>query len=209
MKNITFYLSLFLLLLVLNPLHAQEKTYFEKVEELERQKEEIIKEEKEALKIEVENIQQRMETGQRNREEADVLKEAAAKKHALNIENRVAIIDNKIALLNRGEEEKLPGEDGEDGKDGEDGESGWVFNWESDRSERKYDRRTYTDLVVAVGFNNALQEGQSLNDSDFKVAGSRFFELGIAWKTRVFQNYNWLRIKYGVSFQFNGLKPTD
>lgn len=206
MKNITFYLSLFLLLLVLNPLQAQEKTYFEKVEELERQKEEIIKEEKEALKIEVENIQQRLEAGKLNREEADVLKEAAAKKHALNIENRVAIIDNKIALLNREEEEKLTGEDGEDGKDGQ---SGWVFNWDSDRSERKYDRRTYTDLVVAVGFNNALQEGQSLNDSDFKVAGSRFFELGIAWKTRVFQNSNWLRIKYGVSFQFNGLKPTD
>src|SRR5690606_12884067 len=150
-------------------------------------------------KIEVENIQQRLEAGKLNREEADVLKEAAAMKHALNIENRVAIIDNKIALLNREEEEKLTGEDGEDGKDGQ---SGWVFNWDSDRSERKYDRRTYTDLVVAVGFNNALQEGQSLNDSDFKVAGSRFFELGIAWKTRVFQNSNWLRIKYGVSFQF-------
>jgi hypothetical protein len=41
------------------------------------------------------------------------------------------------------------------------------------------------------------------------VAGSRFAEIGWAWKTRVFDNSNWLRLKYGFSFQFNGLKPTD
>ncbi|HSJ11502.1 MAG TPA: hypothetical protein VK916_02385, partial [Gillisia sp.] len=39
--------------------------------------------------------------------------------------------------------------------------------------------------------------------------GSRFFEIGMAWRTRVFENSNWLRLRYGVSFQFNGLKPTD
>lgn len=206
MRNITFYLCFLIFSLTANPLLAQEKTYFEKVEELERQKEEIIKEEKQALKLEVKNIHQRLEAGKLTREEAEVLKEAAAKKHALNIENRIAIIDNKIALLSRQERDK---DFNSDGEDGEDGDSEWVFDWGSDDRDKKYDRRTYTDLVVAVGFNNALQEGQSLNDSDFKVAGSRFFELGIAWKTRVFQETNWLRIKYGVSFQFNGLKPTD
>ena len=202
MRNITFYFSLLLLLAVVTPLQAQEKTYFEKVEELERQKEEIIQEEKEALKLEVENINQRLEAKKLTREEAEQLKAEAARKHALNIENRIAIIDNKIALLSRQEETE------NSDPDGENEDSDWVFDWDSDK-KRKYDRRTYTDLVVAVGFNNALQEGQALNDSDFKVAGSRFFELGIAWKTRVFQNTNWLRIKYGVSFQFNGLKPTD
>lgn len=202
MRNITFYLCLFVFSLSVNPLLAQEKTYFEKVEELERQKEEIIKEEKEALKKEVENINQRLESKKITKEEAEQLKEEAAKKHALNIENRIAIIDNKIALLSRNE-------DSEDGQDGEDGDSNVIFKWGSEKRERQYDRRTTTDLVMAVGFNNALQEGQDLNDSDFKVAGSRFFELGIAWKTRVFQNTNWLRFKYGVSFQFNGLKPTE
>ncbi len=52
-------------------------------------------------------------------------------------------------------------------------------------------------------------EGQSINDSDFKVGGSRFFELGIAWRTRVFEHTNFMRFRYGFSFQFNGLKPTD
>jgi len=195
--------------LTANPLLAQEKTYFEKVEELEQQKKEIIKEEKEALKKEVENINQRLEAKKITREEAEQLKEEAAKKRALNIENRIAIIDNKIALLSRNE-------DTSDWEEVEDSASyiglfgnGKVLNISSERSRNKYDRRTTTDLVLAVGFNNALQEGQDLNNSDFKVAGSRFFELGIAWKTRVFQNSNWLRFKYGVSFQFNGLKPTD
>ncbi|HSP12233.1 MAG TPA: hypothetical protein VLO29_06880, partial [Salegentibacter sp.] len=73
----------------------------------------------------------------------------------------------------------------------------------------KYDKRTTNDIVLAFGFNNALEEGQSLNDSDFKLAGSRFFEIGWAWKTRVFEKSNWLRLKYGVSFQFNGIKPVD
>src|SRR5690606_1189251 len=38
---------------------------------------------------------------------------------------------------------------------------------------------------------------------------SRFFEIGLAWRTRVFENSNFLRLRYGFSFQFNGLKPTD
>ncbi|MCM4159862.1 hypothetical protein FHG64_05305 [Antarcticibacterium flavum] len=69
--------------------------------------------------------------------------------------------------------------------------------------------RTSTHLVLAAGFNNALEEGSSISDSDFKFAGSRFFEVGIAWRTRVFKSSNWMRVKYGVSFQFNGLKPTE
>ena len=75
--------------------------------------------------------------------------------------------------------------------------------------ERKYDRRTTSDFVLAFGLNNAIGDRQSLNDSDFKIGGSRFAEIGWAWKTRVFNESNWLRVKYGISFQFNGLKPTD
>ena len=62
---------------------------------------------------------------------------------------------------------------------------------------------------MAVGLNNAIAEGQEIGDSDFKIGGSRFFEIGWAWKTRVFEESNWLRLKYGISFQFNGLKPTE
>src|SRR5690606_25536706 len=29
------------------------------------------------------------------------------------------------------------------------------------------------------------------------------------WNTRVLKNSNWVRFKYGLSFQYNGIKPTD
>jgi hypothetical protein len=63
--------------------------------------------------------------------------------------------------------------------------------------------------VFAAGLNNVIIKGQSLEDSPYKIGGSRFAEIGWAWKTRVFKDNNWVRIKYGVSFQFNGLKPED
>ena len=57
--------------------------------------------------------------------------------------------------------------------------------------------------------SNAIVEGDNLDNSPYKFGGSRFFEIGCAWKTRVFKNSNFLRLKYGYSFQINGLKPKD
>lgn len=180
------------------PAVAQEKTDPEKIEQLEKQKEQIITEEKEALKKEVEAINRRAAAKEIGWEEAEKLKSEAAKKRALNIQNRIAIIDNQIALLKREEAaEEVEWEEEEEDED----DDHWY-------KKSRYSR-TSTHLVVAVGFNNALTEDQSINDSDFKVGGSRFFELGIAWRTRVFERSNFIRFRYGFSFQFNGLKPTD
>ena len=195
MKKVTFLALFVLSVFAVEPAFAQEKTNKEKIEQLQQQKEQIIAEEKEALKQEVEAINRRAEAKEIDWEEAEKLKSEAAKKHAMNIQNRVAIIDNQIALLTR---EEKPDWDWEDEEEDED--EHWFKDHES---------RTSTHLVVAFGFNNALLEDQSINDSDFKVGGSRFFELGLAWRTRVFDHSNFLRLRYGFSFQFNGLKPTD
>ncbi len=61
-------------------------------------------EEKEQLKAEVEAINLRLENGEISTEEAENLKKEYAEKRALNIENKMAIIDNKIELLKRNEE---------------------------------------------------------------------------------------------------------
>ncbi len=179
------------------------------VEQLTNLKEKIIQEEKDALKANVENINARLQSNAITETEAETLKQNAAERHALNIENRIAIIDNQIALLKRNgkiEDEEDSGlmvriGTGDDEKN--------VFYIGPKKQHRKYDRRTTSDLVFAFGLNNVITKGESLQDSDFKVAGSRFAEIGWAWKTRVFENSNWLRFKYGISFQFNGLKPTD
>lgn len=180
-------------------IQAQEKEIPQEVKRLEEKKEQIIAEEKAALKKEVESINARLEAREISMDEATRLKEAAAKKHALNIENRLAIIENEIEWLSRNENVEIEDRDKKD-----------RFRW-GDKEDRSQSRghRTSSQLVVAAGLNNVIQEGVSLDDSDFQLGGSRFFEIGLAWRTRVFNNSNWLRLRYGVSFQFNGLKPTD
>ncbi|MDX1761259.1 MAG: hypothetical protein R3218_03815, partial [Christiangramia sp.] len=104
MKTITLYLALFLCNLSLCNAQVLKVETKDKLEVLEQQKKDIVAEEKEKLKNEVEAINQKLDEKTISFEEADRLKEEAAKKHALNIENRLAIIDNKIALLNRNED---------------------------------------------------------------------------------------------------------
>ncbi|SDI38155.1 hypothetical protein [Winogradskyella thalassocola] len=186
-----------------------------KINALKELKTNIENEEREFLKSEVAAINKRLDDGKITASEAENLKKEAAKNRALNIENRLAIIDNKIALLERNDD----GYDAEDGDgDGfvlrigggeEDKESFVYFGEKSNDKPRKYDRRTTTNVVFALGFNNAIIEGQSLDDSPYKIENSDFFELGYAWKTRLFENTNFWRLKYGFSFQWNKFEMKD
>lgn len=210
MKTIIIYILLTIFSLVFSDLQAQTDTIpasrenqsIQNIEYFEKEKEKIIQEEKEQLKFTVEGINYRLERDMISAERANTLKKEAAEKHARNIENRIAILQNELALeeRNRDFENRISLFD-----------NGKIvnINMNNNATERKYDKRTKSDLVLAVGFNNALTNGSSIDESDFKLTGSRFFEIGWAWKTRVFNNSNFLRLKYGVSFQFNGLKPTD
>ena len=207
MKRTTLAL-IFMFLTGISFSQTQEVSPALEIQQLREQKKEIIVEEKRALKQEVAAINARLERDEIGWEEAERLKGAAAKKRALNIKNRITIIDNQIALLKRETEEQeewtidLEEEyENEAEYENEERENAWL--------DKDVSSRTTSYLVVAAGFNNALAEGQALNDSDFKIGGSRFFEIGISWRSRVFEDSNWLRLKYGFSFQFNGLKPTE
>ena len=208
MKTIIFYITLSLFSVGLQEVNAQEvaSKEFELTSEerakdfFKKEKAEIIAKEKEKLKYQIERINGELERGEITKEEAEKQKKELAEKHAKNIENKIAILENEMELRDRNANSS--------GGYIEIGGKGKVVDINID-NKKKYDRRTTSDLVVAAGFNNALEKGQSLNNSDFKLAGSRFFEIGWAWKTRVFKETNWLRVRYGLSFQFNGLKPTD
>ena len=201
------------LLCCLQSLSAQE-AYQKRIEELKTLREQVETQEKEALKDEIRSIETRERDGELTEGEARTLKEEAARKRALNIQDRMDMIDREIALLERNEGDVL-GSRRAYAVDSESAEirirvneDPWVV-WHGHHRSPPRDRRTYSDLVVAVGFNNALSKGQSLEESPYKLAGSRFFEMGWAWRTRVFQHSNWLRLHYGFSFQFNGLKPEN
>lgn len=215
MRTIPIYLLLVFVSFFTQQLEAQEKSYEKKIIVLENLKDDIVQKEKSALKDEIELINGQLKDNDITSEKAQELKEAAAKKHALNIENSIAIIDNKISLLKRNEGEyfvltdKMMLEDDGMFKIDVNGERVLSFDSNDWKREVKYDRRTYVDPVIAIGFNNTIIDGQSLEDSPYKLGGSRFLELGWAWRTRVLKNSNALRFSYGISFQFNGLKPKN
>jgi len=216
MQIITKYLVLIILVFSVMQINAQDSLQNpinnSKIETLKKTKETIKTEERELLKAEVEAINQRLDRGEITSTEADRLKKEVANKRALNIENRIAIIDNKISLLGRNDEGYNENADESSTLGfsiGGDGGSFAGFKIKGKNKPRKYDKRTTSDIVIAFGLNNAIIEGEKLDDSPYKFGGSRFFEIGWAWKTRVFKNSNFLRFKYGYSFQINGLKPTD
>jgi hypothetical protein len=194
-------------------LNAQEENYQRKIEVLQNLKEDIVAQEKEILKEEIERINEQLKNDDITADEAKTQKEKAAKKHALNIENKIAIVDNKIALLERNEDDVIAVEKTNHNSDYEifkvnvNGKN--ILTSQKRKVELRYDRRTYGDPVIVIGLNNTIADGQSLEDSPYKLGGSRFFELGWTWRTRIFKNSNAVRLHYGMSFQFNGLKPKN
>src|SRR5690606_23711205 len=68
--------------------------------------------------------------------------------------------------------------------------------------------RTTSQFVLAFGLNHLLTHG-AMAHSDFRVWGSRFFEWGFTYNTRILKNHNLLHAKYVLSLQYNTLRPTD
>lgn len=200
---------------------SAQEDYQKEIAVLKAQKEQITLQEKEALKKEVETIVLRLKNGEITKEEAQKLKQDAAKKRALNIENKLAIVDNQIAFVERNQGSENLVQDTipyvskiEIGLGHKDEDNSRIFGIRYSEGSQEsppvvYDRRTYSDFVLAFGINNTIIEGQSLSDSPYELGGSRFFEMGIAWRTRVFQHSNFMRFSYGFSLQFNGLNPKD
>lgn len=217
MQTITKHLVLLALILSTQLIYAQDSIQNgnnqDKIRVFKNLKEQIQNEERNFLKTEVEAINLRLEKGDISNSEAETLKKEVAKKRALNIENRLAIIDNKILLMERNDEGYNINNDEELSRidfslAGNDKSfAGIKFNFRN--KPKKYDLRTSSDFVLAFGLNNAVVKGESFNDSPYKTGGSRFFEMGWAWKTRVFKESNFMRLKYGYSFQMNGLKPNN
>lgn len=215
MNTITKYLVLLTLCLIVANGSAQDvktdsiqdERINYKLEILEDLKRTIQDEEREFLKKEVEFINQRLEKGEITESKAEKLKKEAAKKRALNIENRLAIIDNKIALLQRNDAE-YNDDLNESVSFGFSLGKFTGINISPRNRPRQYDKRTTSDLVFAIGFNNAIGDDQTIGDK-YTFLTSGFVELGWAWKTRLFKDNNAVRLKYGFSFQWNKLTPKD
>ena len=210
MQKIIFYTVILILSFATKAL-AQEKTFEQRAKEISTQIETITTEEKKALKLEIDAIDKQVVEGKMTKEAADQLKLKIAQERANNIESKVAVEEEK---LNQLIQDKVDGKvkyaaDSTSLRIGK----RFVIKIENDTVDRKpreyKERRTTSQLVFALGLNNLITENQDLENSDFRVWGSHFYEWGITYNTRILKNHNLLHAKYGFSVMYNNLRPTE
>lgn len=216
MNTITKLVVLLSLCLIVSKANAQDTIQnpnkIDRIKEFNDAKERVKYEEKELLKGEVEAINQRLDKGEITKEKAETLKQEAAQKHALNIENRIAIIDNQMAFYerNKSADSLYVNKNFNKGYSLSVGGDRLIdFSTPHNQTPPKYDIRTGNQLLFAIGFNNTLIDGKSLDDSPYEIGGSGFVELGWLWQTRLLKNSNFVRMSYGFSFQWNKLSIKD
>lgn len=226
MQKIILY-TIILVFSFLTKVVAQEKTFEQQAREIAKNIETITIEEKNALKAEVEAIDKQVEEGKISKEKAQELKLEIAKMRANNIETKVAIEEAKLSqLINDKVEGKIA--DGTTSKKkggtiviigGSEDEIGdntteidlgsmKIYNGNEHKKERK-SKRTTSQFVFSFGLNNVVTEGENMEDSDFKVWGSHFYEWGFTFNSRILKDHNLLHAKYGLSLMYNNLRPTD
>lgn len=214
MQKIIFY-AVAMLCLFASKVFAQE-TFETRAKAIAQNIETITKEEKDALKSEVEAVNKLLDNNEITQEQADARKEAYATIRANNIETKVTAEEAKLTDLVK---EKVEGKV----SSGNESQQFGIF-WKSNRVQSedekqkqdsiyttRSDRRTTSQLVLATGFNNTVNDGDlgTLNDSDFKFNKSQFYEWGITFNSRLAKNSNLLHAKYGLSLMYNNLRATD
>lgn len=207
---------------------SQKETFEQIARKIANKIEFITNSEKQALKEKVEAIEIQLEKGKISNDEASRLKQEAAEISAMKIETEINKQNDALQELIQ---QKVDGEitsvEGSEKKGGTTiilGSSSndsigvnrteinigsmKVYHGEEDK-RRRLSKRTTSQFVLAFGLNSLITENESLNESDYKVWGSRFFEWGITMNTRILKNHNLLHAKYGLSLMYNNLRPTD
>lgn len=203
LTRIAFLITCFIMSL---NVHAQVTVKYEKfnssIDSLRQSRQKVELEEKEKLKKGIEALQERLKAEEISIHEFESEKKILAEKHAQNIHSRTLILDESIEYLKRNE-----GEDSNHsihillglGKDKE----GKV----SDTTTR-YASRQSSGLFLAAGFSNTIGDNHSLNDTPYKIGGSRFFEIGYNWLTAINKSSS-LHLRYGLGLHIDGYKPLD
>lgn len=193
-------------------LSAQIFDYKTEIKSLTEYRDKIEDAEKKGLQDDILKIEERLNKAEISKEEAQKLKEEAAQKRALNIEDKTSIVNSQIALLDRNKTyESVYDREGYSNSL----TIGRFFEFNSGPRKRdtvanreRLNRRTHSYLVFAIGANNLVTDGVVAH-SDFKYAGSRFYEWGLAYNTKLSKNSNLFHLQYGLSLMYNDLKATD
>lgn len=212
MLRIIFYATVLLCTFVTQSF-AQD-VFEKRAKEIALRIEQITKSEKEALKKSIDSIDDMVSKGKMTTIDADGLKLKLATQRAQNIETKVAQEEEKLRIL---VSEVVDGKIENSDSDSTQRKRKFTITWNegagsySSKYEKRSEKRTTSQFVFAFGLNNLVTDGDwgSLEDSDFRVWGSHFYEWGLTYNTRIFKNNNLLHAKYGLSLMYNNLRPTD
>jgi hypothetical protein len=230
MKRILLILVLFCTTIAF----SQKRTFESEVSKISKKIEQITQQEKDSLKMKVKDIEKRFEKGEITKTTSDILKKEVAQYHARKIEDRVGEQQKKLQQLIQ---DKTDGkiasvafeENNEDRDEGVFSIGSKTFRLSVDkersksRSEARQKRResrwnrkgkkyrsTTSQFVFALGINNVLinDSFSSIEDSEYKMGESHFYEVGFTWKSSFSRAPSSLYFKYGMSFLWNNLRLT-
>lgn len=185
-----------------------------KIEALEEEKQNVVETEKFELKKQIEAVDKRLGKGEITEEKATALKKEAAKKSAMNIDDKTVIINSQLELTKRdvvyNYQPNTAGyvELGYGNAIDDRGSFLLGVKYKASDKKPKYDKRTYTDMVFAFGFGGTTGGGAGLGDL-YIPGKSGYAELGFTFRTRLLKESNYLRLAYGVSYQQNQFSPRD
>lgn len=200
---------------VLKPYTDQnpERMRRDEIQFLKEEKERITAYEKERLKTELERLDALVTRDSLTPDQAQQRKEAAARLAAQNIDNKTAIVDNQIALIERGEPYQPRYNHGYTLEIGfgnaydDNGSTLLGLHYRAAGLKTKYDKRTTTDVVIAGGLSNVTLSGQSFTRNPYRWWKGGYAEFGFLFKTRLKKEDNFFRAVYGLSFQLHSLSP--
>ncbi len=208
MIKIVSTLIVFLVIGFVN-IHAQEQSFEKKVKILSDKIEAITADERLALKEEIKVINKRLKNNEITETEAQQLKKEAAERSVLKIRQRVSAIEKQLQDLiqHKVDNEIFTEENRRRFRIG-----GFDIDYDTKYHKRYRDRyrgRTTSYTVLAFGLNNLAIDNSlsSIDDSEFNFWKSHFFELGINYKTRIFENNSLFYVNYGLSVMYNTLRP--
>lgn len=215
---------LILVLLSTTMAFSQRGSFEEEVKKISKKIDRITKQQKDSLKDKVKEINIRLDKGDITREQAKKLKSEAAAYHANNIERLVSIQEAKLQQL---VQDKIDGKIFYDDDYYEEniftiGKNSFKLRISNDtrrdledrwrnRRERRWNRRTTSQFIFAMGTNNVLQNNKlsSLDNSPYKFWRSRFYEVGLTAKYRLTRRASQTYLKYGISFLWNNLRAEN
>ena len=218
LKNMTKLLTYLLVFLMamLQTLCAQQ-SFEDQAKAIGINIQKITKETKEKLKTDIKTLEESLQKGDIDQSTFEAQKQTLASMSALEMEQKIGVEEAKLLALvkNTTEAEMTTYHDTITGKT-KDYEIIVSFNKNKKNSSQKDyiekgEKRTTSQFVFALGLNNAISNNNfgTLEESDFSIWKSRFYEWGFTYNTRLLKNHNLLHAKYGISVMYNNLSPTN